>query len=89
MVNLHGSVEESDFVRLVCLYFCVTLFFCNSGNNLMKNMIGYVEDLDKMPTYAWAIAAKEYLQNSLLTMNFVESACGCMVSLLVSPLSLL
>ncbi|CAB4313559.1 unnamed protein product [Prunus armeniaca] len=40
------------------------------------------EDLDKMPTYAWAIAAKEYLQNSLLNMNSVESACGCVVSLL-------
>ncbi|XP_021804070.1 uncharacterized protein LOC110748391, partial [Prunus avium] len=82
VVKLHGSVEESDFVRFVCLYFCMTLFFCNSGNNLMKKMIAYVNNLEMMHIYAWATAATQNLENSRLNMNSVESVCGCLVGLL-------
>ncbi|KAM0985832.1 hypothetical protein ACFX13_013271 [Malus domestica] len=56
VVKLHGSVHEGDFVRLVCLYFGLTLFFSTSGNNTSLYMVGYVEDITRMKDYAWAVA---------------------------------
>nr|XP_011457645.1 PREDICTED: uncharacterized protein LOC105349516 [Fragaria vesca subsp. vesca] len=83
VAKLRGLENESDFVRLVCLYFCVTLFFCNSGNDLSWFIVPYIEDLESMSLYAWAPAVKNYLDTSLRGMNgWPESACGCLIALL-------
>ncbi|KAL6214723.1 hypothetical protein ACLB2K_014155 [Fragaria x ananassa] len=83
VAKLRGLKNESDFVRLVCLYFCVTLFFCNSGNDLSWFIVPYIEDLESMSLYAWAPAVKNYLDTSLRGMNgWPESACGCLIALL-------
>lgn len=88
VAKLRGLENESDFVRLVCLYFCVTLFFCNSGNDLSWFIVPYIEDLESMSLYAWAPAVKNYLDTSLRGMNGrPESACGCLIALLVRTIS--
>ncbi|XP_050384431.1 uncharacterized protein LOC126801025 isoform X2 [Argentina anserina] len=83
VAKLRGAEDEHDFVRLICLYFCVTLFFCNSGNDLSWFIVPYIEDLESMSSYAWARAVKNYLDNSLISMyGRPESACGCLIALL-------
>ncbi|KAL6211706.1 hypothetical protein ACLB2K_016929 [Fragaria x ananassa] len=65
--------NESDFVRLVCLYFCVTLFFCNSGNDLSWFIVPYIEDLESMSLYAWAPTVNNYLDTSLRARGEMKS----------------
>ncbi|KAM0969952.1 hypothetical protein FF1_018124 [Malus domestica] len=83
VVKLHGSVHEGDFVRLVCLYFCLTLFFSTSGNNTSLYMVGYVEDITKMKDYVWAVAVNNWLLGTIDNMGErYESVTGCVIGLL-------
>ncbi|KAK9923149.1 hypothetical protein M0R45_031581 [Rubus argutus] len=84
VAKLRGNEDERDFVRLVCLYFCVTLFLCNSGNVLGWNVVPYIEDIETMSQYAWAPLVTDHLLESIFHMNGrPESACGCVIALLV------
>ncbi|KAK9904524.1 hypothetical protein M0R45_000607 [Rubus argutus] len=83
VAKLRGNEDERDFVRLVCLYFCVTLFLCNSGNELGWNVVPYIEDIETMSQYAWAPLVTDHLLESIFHMNDrPESSCGCVIALL-------
>ncbi|CAN6583274.1 unnamed protein product [Malus baccata var. baccata] len=83
VVKMHGSVHEGDFVRLVRLYFCLTLFFSTSGNNTSLYMVGYVEDITKMKDYACTVAVKNWLLGTIDNMGErYESVTNCVIGLL-------
>ncbi|XP_040374995.1 uncharacterized protein LOC121052933 [Rosa chinensis] len=85
VAKLRGNEDEKDFIRLVCLYFCVTLFLCNSGNELGWNVVSYIEDIETMSQYAWAPLVCDHLMESIMKMNgHPETACGCVIALPVS-----
>ncbi|RXH78948.1 hypothetical protein DVH24_034155 [Malus domestica] len=89
VVKLPGSVHEGDFVRLVCLYLCLALFFNKSGNNTSLYMVGYVEDTTKMKGYVWTVAVNNWLLDTWENVNESVTSCVmfCECTHLINPIS--
>ncbi|KAM1432868.1 hypothetical protein ACFXTO_015362 [Malus domestica] len=43
-----SKYNPKDFVRLVCIYFCVALLFCNTNIIISWKLVSYCEDVNKM-----------------------------------------
>ncbi|KAM1158149.1 hypothetical protein ACFX2B_028440 [Malus domestica] len=75
-----SKYDPKDFVRLVCIYFCVTLLFCNTNTIISWKLVSYCEDVNKMKEYAWSNATADFLDKSLAKKsNYVT---GCVAALL-------
>ena len=76
--------DQEDFVCLLCLYLCITILLCNSGNTIGWNFVTRCESIKKIRKYNWAKATSEFLMNQLVKdSNRPRSVNGCVISLLV------
>ncbi|XP_058077404.1 uncharacterized protein LOC131225830 [Magnolia sinica] len=64
---LEQSLEESltDFTKLFILYIFNTILFPNASQTTPKFLLHYVNNLEKMHSYAWATAVYEFLVRSI------------------------
>lgn len=48
--------DEENTAKLLCLYFCVKLFFSTSGETISWVFVRYIDNLDTLQTYDWTAA---------------------------------
>ncbi|KAL6286154.1 hypothetical protein ACE6H2_010544 [Prunus campanulata] len=76
--------DHEDSVCLICLHFCITLLFCNSGNTISWNIASCCQDVRTIPKYNWAKATSDFLERQLVKdYEKSSSVSGCGAALLV------
>ncbi|KAL6285597.1 hypothetical protein ACE6H2_009987 [Prunus campanulata] len=74
--------DREDFVCLICLHFCITLLFCNSGNTISWNIASCCQDVRSIPKYNWAKATSDFLERQLVKdCEKPSSVSGCVAAL--------
>ncbi|KAL7209548.1 hypothetical protein ACSBR1_031154 [Camellia fascicularis] len=75
--------DEEDTTKLLCLYFCVKLFFSTSGETISWVFVRYIDNLNTVQTYDWTAAILNTLMR--LVREFYrnpEKVTSCVVTLL-------
>ncbi|CAB4303677.1 unnamed protein product [Prunus armeniaca] len=74
--------DHEDFVCLICLHFCITLLFCNSGNTISWNIVSCCQDVRTISKYNWAKATSDFLERQLVKdCEKPSSVSGCVAAL--------
>ncbi|KAK1326101.1 hypothetical protein QJS10_CPA01g01854 [Acorus calamus] len=68
LIQLHPSKEEEnqeDFVRILIILICATFLLPNMGYACPNNVARYLENLDAIWEFSWALAVHEMIINDL------------------------
>jgi hypothetical protein len=69
LVTCNTQQEREDFVCLVCLHFCITLLFCNSGNTVSWSIVSRCQDVRTMPIKLLCKKKRNNQSNSIRSKN--------------------
>lgn len=76
--------DEEDTAKLLCLYFCVKLFFSTSDETINWVFVRYIDNLDTLQTYDWTAAILNTLMGLLREFyQTPKKVTGCIIAFLV------
>ncbi|KAM7491133.1 hypothetical protein LguiA_034054 [Lonicera macranthoides] len=86
--KLKGQTQEEarDAVRLICLYFCISILFTNSGHSIGWFILHRFEKLEDIGSFNWAAATVDFLIRAIVCHKCKATrVSGCTPLLLCIP----